>query len=209
MGQKWFFGTNSPRKIDQWSPPMMSSDQKILTPQKTAQKRPENGPKWKIAPKWAKNGFLAQTPCEKFWFFGKSSISIKSWRNNRIQVSYIHLGLRSLWGRCVQYPIKRLLQGPESDHRWALLRHLRTSLCQLFWRFCVNISDNSVSTFLTILCKHFGRFCVNIFDDSIFAGKKVEGTECYERAILPEKALREKLETTIENDLSKTTLILF
>ena len=78
----------------------MSSDQKILTPQKTAQKRPENGPKWEIAPKWAKNGFLAQTPCEKFWFFGKSSISIKSWRNNRIQVSYLHLGLRSLWGRC-------------------------------------------------------------------------------------------------------------
>ena len=74
---------------------------------------------------------------------------------------------------------------------------------------CVNISDNSVSTFLTILCQHFGRFCVNIFDDSIFAGKKVEGTECYERAILPEKALREKLETTIENDFSKTTLILF
>ena len=73
----------------------------------------------------------------------------------------------------------------------------------------VNIFDDSVSTFLTILCQHFGRFCVNIFDDSIFAGKKVEGTECYERAILPEKALREKLETTIENDLSKTTLILF
>ncbi len=89
---------------------------------------------------------------------------------------------------------ERFLRGPESEHRWALLRHLLTSLCQLF---------------LTILCQHFWRFCVNIFDDSIFAGKKVEGTECYERAILPEKALREKLETTIENDLSKTTLILF
>ena len=112
---KWaknvFFGTNSPNpaptpQIDQWSPPMMSSDQKILTPQKTAQKRPENGPKWKIAPKWAKNGFLAQTPCEKFWFFGKSSIYIKSWRNNRIQISYLHLGLRLLWGRCALIFVK-------------------------------------------------------------------------------------------------------
>ena len=34
----------------------------------------------------------------------------------------------------------------------------------------------------------------------------MEGTECFERAILPEKALREKLETVIENEFSKVTL---
>ena len=61
---------------------------------------------------------------------------------------------------------ERFLRGPESEHRWALLRHLLTSLCQLFltilcqhfWRFCVNIFDDSVSTFWTILCQHFWRF---------------------------------------------------
>ena len=40
-------------------------------------------------------------------------------------------------------------------------------LYQNFWRFCVNIFDDSVSTFLTILCQHFWQFCVNIFDDSV------------------------------------------
>ena len=34
----------------------------------------------------------------------------------------------------------------------------------------------------------------------------MEDTECFERAILPEKALREKLETVIEDEFSKVTL---
>ena len=34
----------------------------------------------------------------------------------------------------------------------------------------------------------------------------MEGIECCERAILPEKALREKLETVIEDEFSKVTL---
>ena len=34
----------------------------------------------------------------------------------------------------------------------------------------------------------------------------MEGTECFERPILPEKALREKLETVIEDEFSKVTL---
>ena len=48
--------------------------------------------------------------------------------------------------------------------------------------------------------------CVNISNDSVFAGNKVEGTECCERAILPEKALREKLNTVIEDEFSKVAL---
>ena len=38
------------------------------------------------------------------------------------------------------------------------------------------------------------------------AGNKVEGAECFERAILPEKALWEQLETVIEDEFSKVTL---
>ena len=34
----------------------------------------------------------------------------------------------------------------------------------------------------------------------------MEGTECCERAILPEKALREKLNTVIEDEFSKVAL---
>ena len=34
----------------------------------------------------------------------------------------------------------------------------------------------------------------------------MEDTECFERAILPEKALREKLQTVIEDEFSKVTL---
>ena len=37
------------------------------------------------------------------------------------------------------------------------LRHL-TIFCQHFWRFGINISDDSASTFLTILHQHFWRF---------------------------------------------------
>ena len=34
----------------------------------------------------------------------------------------------------------------------------------------------------------------------------MEGTECCERAILPEKAFREKLDTVIEDEFSKVAL---
>ena len=60
---------------------------------------------------------------------------------------------------------------------------------------------------LTIFCQHFWRFCINIFNDSWFAGKLVEGTNCSERALLPEKSLREKLNQLIEDDFSKVTLV--
>ena len=63
MGQKWFFGTNSPRKIDQWSPPMMSSDQNILTPQKNGPKTARKLPKMKNSPKMGQK-----------WLFGKNSL---------------------------------------------------------------------------------------------------------------------------------------
>ena len=38
--------------------------------------------------------------------------------------------------------------------------------------------------------------------DEIFAGKKVEGNECTERAILPKKVLRKKMAKLIESDFS-------
>ena len=70
---------------------------------------PKNSPK--TAPKWPKMRnslkmgqkmvFWPKLPTKNFDFFGKPSIYIKSWRNNRIQISYLHFGLRSLWGRCV------------------------------------------------------------------------------------------------------------
>ena len=60
---------------------------------------------------------------------------------------------------------------------------------------------------LTIFCQHFWRFCINIFNDSWFAGKLVEGTNCSERALLPEKSMREKLSQLIEDDFSKVTLV--
>ena len=60
---------------------------------------------------------------------------------------------------------------------------------------------------MTILHQHFLRFCINIFNDSGFAGTVVEGTNCAERALLPEKALREKLKQVIEDDFSKATLV--
>ena len=41
---------------------------------------------------------------------------------------------------------------------------------------------------------------------SFFSGAQVEGTECYERAILPEKASREELHSVIESDFSKVTM---
>ena len=42
--------------------------------------------------------------------------------------------------------------------------------------------------------------------DEIFKGDKVEGTECFERAILPKKTLREKLAKLIESDFSKANI---
>ena len=80
-------------------------------------------------------------------------------------------------------------------------------LCLLSnWFVCLSSTTDSMSTFPTILCQHFWRFCVNISYDSVFAGNKVEGTECCERAILPEKALREKLNNVIEDEFSKVAL---
>ena len=36
----------------------------------------------------------------------------------------------------------------------------------MYFHHCINIFDDSASTFLTILHQHFLRFCINISDDS-------------------------------------------
>ena len=88
---------------------------------------------------------------------------------------------------------ERPFPGPESA-----IRYVFSSLHQHFWRFCINIFDDSVSTFLTILHQHFWRFwlCREVGGRSWLRGESNSSQE-----------IADKLQQIIEDNISKLTLV--
>ena len=88
---------------------------------------------------------------------------------------------------------ERPFPGPESA-----IRYVFSSLHQHFWRFCINIFYDSVSTFLTILHQHFWRFwlCREVGGRSWLRGESNSSQE-----------IADKLQQIIEDNISKLTLV--
>ena len=106
-----------------------------VTNSQKSQKRPKN----------AKNAFFQPTPQEIFWFFGKLLIFMYFWRNNRNPVSYIHLELNLLWGKCADNCHNRHNHGgvpfssrrtffPKRTQNWLLLGKFIRRIKTQIWR---------------------------------------------------------------------------